>query len=406
MGSKLGRDGATLAIYHPRDFQRLRELCRGVNMDVMRMINTAHAEAERTPSAVSEIPWQALIEVFVQMIRKGKHPAKLAIMRWWYLLFKINQPKMSCFVDDIVPELLRALADTSDEVVIVGVSVIAEICDPKYDNERNLFGSFVRNLLNYFKLEDSLRVNRAPFIIRQLCVLLDPEVLLRTFSELLMDFDDVVYKRRIVDMLNTIVMTTSELHSLRIRLKDMKTEQSRDLFTSLYKSWRVSPVAAIGLSFLSGCYRHAGDLIRIIGDDEINTEMLVELDRLVQLIESPLLAHIRMELLDSTRNADLLYALYGLLMFLPQCHAFHCLKDRLACLPPENVVKLNSSSTPRRSSSSSQRDKIDYASLLELFREAHSDYIKRTADTHASIVDAVALDLNAYKKNPSSLSAS
>ena len=49
-------------------------------------------------------------------------------------------------------------------------------------------------------------------------------------------------------------------------------------------------MAAIGLSFLSGCYRHAGDLIRIIGDDEINTEMLVELDRLVQLIESPLLA--------------------------------------------------------------------------------------------------------------------
>ena len=39
-----------------------------------------------------------------------------------------------------------------------------------------------------------------------------------------MDFDDVVYKRRIIDMLNTIVMTTSELHSLRIRLKDMKTE--------------------------------------------------------------------------------------------------------------------------------------------------------------------------------------
>ena len=49
-------------------------------------------------------------------------------------------------------------------------------------------------------------------------------MLLRALSELLMDFDDVVYKRRIVDMLNTIVMTTSELHSLRIRLKDMKTE--------------------------------------------------------------------------------------------------------------------------------------------------------------------------------------
>jgi hypothetical protein len=40
-----------------------------------------------------------------------------------------------------------------------------------------------------------------------------------------------------------------------------------------------------------------------------------------------------MELLDSERNGDLLYALYSLLMFLPQCHAFQCLKDRLACIP-------------------------------------------------------------------------
>ena len=73
---------------------------------------------------------------------------------------------MSSFVDDIIPELLRALADPSDEVVIVGVNVIAEICHPKYDSQKRLFNSFIRNLLNYFKLEDSLRVNRAPFIIR------------------------------------------------------------------------------------------------------------------------------------------------------------------------------------------------------------------------------------------------
>ena len=65
---------------------------------------------------------------------------------------------------------------------------------------------------------------------------------------------------------------------------------------------------------------------------------------------------------------------------------------------------VNSSSTPRKSSSSSQRDKIDFTSLLALFKQAHSDYIKRTADTHESIVDAVALDLNAYMKNPSNLS--
>ena len=83
------------------------------------------------------------------------------------------------------------------------------------------------------------------------------------------------------------------------------------------------------------------------------------------------------------------------------------LKLKITSSPSPHCTLLcwNSSSTPRRSSSSSQRDKIDFASLLALFREAHSDYIKRTADTHESIVDAVALDLNAYTKNPSSLSA-
>ena len=73
-------------------------------------------------------------------------------------------------------------------------------------------------------------------------------------------------------------------------------------------------------------------------------------------------------------------------------------------LPHISLSIVNSSSTPRKSSSSSQRDKIDFASLLALFKQAHSDYIKRTAGTHESIVDAVALDLNAYMKNPSNLS--
>ncbi len=49
-----------------------------------------------------------------------------------------------------------------------------------------------------------------------------------------------------------------------------------------------------------------------------------------------------MELLDNGRNAELLYALYGLLMYLPQCHAFNCLKDRLTCLPSaETLSRMN-----------------------------------------------------------------
>jgi hypothetical protein len=75
----------------------LREISKGVNMDMMRMINAVHLEANESddPDLEDSVPWRPLIEVLVQQIRKGKHPAKLAIMRWWYLLFKINQKKVS-----------------------------------------------------------------------------------------------------------------------------------------------------------------------------------------------------------------------------------------------------------------------------------------------------------------------
>lgn len=88
-----------------------------------------------------------------------------------------------------------------------------------------------------------------------------------------------------------------------------------------------------------------------------------------------------MELLDSTRNADLLYALYGLLMFLPQCHAFHCLKDRLACLPPENVVKLNRYSNDSKSFTLYYQVSYNilYSSALEQFIDAKEIFLVVTA---------------------------
>ena len=45
----------------------------------------------------------------------------------------------------------------------------------------------------------------------------------------------------------------------------------------------ISKIATVALCLLSGCYAHAGDLIRIIGDQEVTVEMLTELDRLVSM---------------------------------------------------------------------------------------------------------------------------
>lgn len=81
-------------------------------------------------------------------------------------------------------------------------------------------------------------------------------------------------------------------------------------------------MATLALCLLAGCYGHAGDLVRLIGEQvhpskkdreshtvisqfllvinftplqEVTVEMLTELDRLVQLLESPIFTPLRME---------------------------------------------------------------------------------------------------------------
>ena len=62
-------------------------------------------------------------------------------------------------------------------------------------------------------------------------------------------------------------------------------------------------------------------------------DFLLEVDRFVQIIESPIFSFLRYELLDSEQNGDLILALYGLLNLIPQTTAFKTLNDRMKTLP-------------------------------------------------------------------------
>ena len=62
------------------------------------------------------------------------------------------------------------------------------------------------------------------------------------------------------------------------------------MFTSLYMVWAHSEPALVALVFLAGCYNHALQLVETISNQETSVDFLVEMDRLVQIIESPIFA--------------------------------------------------------------------------------------------------------------------
>ena len=98
-------------------------------------------------------------------------------------------------------------------------------------------------------------------------------------------------------------------------------------------------MATLALCLLSQNYQHASDLVHKFTDIEITAGLLKEIDKLVQLLESPIFSFLRLQLLDPEGQASLVRTLYGLLMVLPQSAAFSSLKQRLSCVPVITVVK-------------------------------------------------------------------
>ena len=70
------------------------------------------------------------------------------------------------------------------------------------------------------------------------------------------------------------------------------------------------------------------------------------------------------QLLDG--DHELLSAMYGLLMLLPQSDAFHLVKGRLACVP--QIHKQDKARQARRLKRKKYLDEIDFPSLLEHFQ--------------------------------------
>lgn len=68
--------------------------------------------------------------------------------------------------------------------------------------------------------------------------------------------------------------------------------------------------------------------------------MLLQADKLVQLLESHVFVHVRLQLLNtsSPQLAPLLQSLYGLMMMLPQTSSYQKLQTRLNGVLPLHVI--------------------------------------------------------------------
>uniref|UniRef100_A0A6M2F421 Vacuolar protein 14 C-terminal Fig4-binding domain-containing protein n=1 Tax=Populus davidiana TaxID=266767 RepID=A0A6M2F421_9ROSI len=289
----------------------------------------------------------AILSIARRQLSSEWEATRIEALHWISTLLNAHRIEVLSFLNDIFDTLLKALSDPSDEVVLLVLEVHACIA-----KDLQHFRQLVVFLVHNFRNDHSLLEKRGALIIRRLCVLLDAERIYRELSTILEGEADLDFASIMVQALNLILLTSSELSELRDLLKQsLVNSAGKDLFVSLYASWCHSPMAIISLCLLAQTYQHASTVIQSLVEEDINVKFLVQLDKLIRLLETPIFAYLRLQLLEPGRYTWLLKALNGLLMLLPQqSAAFKMLRTRLKTVPSYSFsgdqVKRTSSGNP------------------------------------------------------------
>ncbi|KAM4614295.1 protein VAC14 homolog [Discoglossus pictus] len=373
------------------------------------------------PNSAQSGPVTLNLDGIVQVLDRHLHEAttgmmtRICVLKWLYHLYIKTPRKMFRHTDSLFPILLKTLSDESDEVILKDLEVLAEIasspagqsdasteatdppqglselhvpasssstgargleCSPSTPTMNSYFHRFMVNLLKRFSSERKLLETRGAFIIRQLCLLLNAENIFHSMADILLREEDLKFASTMVQNLNSILLTSSELFQLRSQLKDLQTPESCNLFCCLYRSWCHNPVATVSLCFLTQNYKHAYHLIQKFGSLEVTLDFLTEVDKLVQLIECPIFTYLRLQLLDVEGHPYLIRALYGLLMLLPQSSAFQLLSHRLQCVPNPELMRSANTEPAVSLTAKKVPARIDYDELLQHFEKVQNKHLE------------------------------
>ena len=356
--------------YESDSKKNIRENAGLVNQLMLDLISEKENKDE-----LKNIDLESVMEVLKMYLLHSSVNTKVHSLSWIHQFFIEAEDEMSIHASNLLPVLRNIINDSSDEVVLEGLAVIADIVKStkEQDAEINKYREFLDSLLELFREDKSFLDNRGSLIVKQLCALLNAEYIYRTLAEILTnDKENPKFASIMVRKLNSILFTSSELFDLRTTLRNIQNRKSADLFVTLYKCWSFCPISTISLCLLANCFSHVSDLVLIFGNLEMTVDYLEEIDKLIQLIESPIFASLRLTLVS--KNADsqnLQNALYGLLMLIPQTRQFDLLKNRLQCIPINYII--NASSIPSIESQSG----IDFINLKKHFELVQKNHHKR-----------------------------
>ncbi|GLC41783.1 hypothetical protein PLESTM_001239100 [Pleodorina starrii] len=366
------------------------------NADIQRECAEANAALLRLDVGVYGVPradgysagldMAAILGTVILEMRSEMEATRLEALRWLHFLLARAQGLVLEQVGRLLPPLLDSLSAPSDAVVTSALGVLAALADCP-----GQFNSVLVAFLDRFRGEAgfALLQRSGSSLVRRLCSHLGAAAVLPELGAILQRDSDMGFAATMVSVLNLILLTGPEMAELRDQLRRAAVDPAgAKLFTVLYPSWCYSAGALLSLCFVAQAYDHAVEIVHAFADLPFGAELLVQIDRLVALLETPCFTFLRLQLLEPRKHPSLLRALYGLLMLLPQCNAFRMLNARLQAVPTLELLQLGGGlgptangrasaandgvtpSTQRPEPDAAPPDWADLSALLRVFRAA------------------------------------
>lgn len=324
----------------------IRLVAERTNDDLLTLVRETSAEFELRP----------LLETLTnELLEKEDVPTKMAALGWINMLMEKRKTDMNEFTETLLPVLLRTLSDPSDTVVLLDLQVLSRISLAHKDElgfveetEESQFQLVLNAILNLFAQDRQLLETRGSLIIRKLCVLLNAKAVYIRMADTLSSFEaqadatTLQFISTMVQTLNLILLTASELHDLRstlagsfLRQWRSRFDETGQVFANIFHCWCHNPVATFSLCLLAQAYDLSFSLVKRFAEmEDVSVGFLMQIDKLVHLLESPIFVHLRLQLLDveAPYHSSLLKSIYGILMCLPQGDAFRLLNERLTAV--------------------------------------------------------------------------
>ncbi|KAL0055697.1 hypothetical protein WJX82_003331 [Trebouxia sp. C0006] len=325
------------------------------NQDICQVALQTNAELLQLPDKYEASDSAAILAQVSADLNSPAESTRLEALHWVRALLIRSRQQVLGHLEVLLPALFDALSGPSDRVVLEALSVQATIAE-----EQPQFGQVMQQLLERFRgpLGGRLLQRRGSLILRKLSLLLGPHKVFCALADILNQERDLRFASAMVQALNVILLTAPEVKALRSLLAEATAaEAGADLFHSLYSSWSHSAGA---------------------------------IDRLVQLLETPIFTYLRLQLLQPARYPDLIRCMYGLLMLLPQSDAFKTLHARLHSVPTMALLKLEGGPGPLQDIDLPSQGSLSPNKRSKASRQASqlSDAAsKDSARSHAQLVD-------------------